>query len=52
MTTFGRFIGKLYGPALHAKRVASLTGATLGVMTAASLAVTMIGHALAQAPAW
>jgi hypothetical protein len=35
------FIGQLYGPDLHAKRVASLAGATLGVMTAASLAVAM-----------
>src|SRR3954462_3277355 len=43
------FIGGLYGPDLHGKRVASLAGATLGVMTAASLAVAMIGHALAQA---
>ena len=43
------FIGELYGPGLHAKRVDSLAGATLGVMTAASLAVAMIGHALAQA---
>jgi hypothetical protein len=30
------FIGELYGPDLHAKRVASLAGATLGVMQAAS----------------
>jgi hypothetical protein len=43
------FIGELYGPDLHAKRAASLAGATLGVMTAASLVVAMIGHALAQA---
>ena len=43
------FIGEVYGPDLHAKRIASLAGATLGVMTAASLAVAMIGHALAQA---
>jgi hypothetical protein len=43
------FIGELYGPDLHAKRVDWLAGATLGVMTAASLAVAMIGHALAQA---
>src|SRR3954452_2335730 len=43
------FIGGLYGPDLHAKRVGSLGGATFGVMTAASLAVAMIGHALAQA---
>jgi len=43
------FIGELYGPELHAKRMDSLAGATLGVMTAASLAVAMIGHALARA---
>jgi hypothetical protein len=43
------FIGELYGSELHAKRVDSLAGATLGVMAAASLAVAMIGHALAQA---
>src|SRR3954467_7444889 len=43
------FIGGLYGPDLHAKRVDSLAGATLGVMTSASLAVALIGHALAQA---
>src|SRR3954451_9483327 len=43
------FIGGLYGPDLHAKPVNSLAGATFGVMTAASLAVAMIGHALARA---
>ena len=43
------FIGGLYGPDLHAKRVDSLAGATLGVMAGASLAVAMIGQALAQA---
>jgi hypothetical protein len=43
------FIGELYGPDLHAKRIESLTGATLGVMQSASLAVAMIGQALAQA---
>ena len=43
------FIGEVYGPDLHAKRIASLAGATLGVMTAASLAVALIGQALAQA---
>ncbi len=42
------FIGGLYGPDLHAKRVDALTGATLGVMARASLAVSMIGQALAQ----
>jgi hypothetical protein len=45
------FIGGLYGPDLHAKRVDALAGATLGVMTGASLAVAMIGQALAQAQA-
>ena len=43
------FIGSLYGCDLHAKRVDSLAAATLGVMTGASLAVAMIGQALAQA---
>src|SRR5215212_5086147 len=42
-------INGLYGTDLHAKRVASLAGATLGVMQAASLAVAMIGQALALA---
>ena len=37
------FIGGLYGPDLHAKRVDALAGATLGVMTGASLAVAMVG---------
>ncbi|MDQ2763965.1 MAG: IS4 family transposase [Pseudomonadota bacterium] len=45
----GAFIGGVYGADLHAKRVASLAGATVGVMTGASLAVSMIGQALAQA---
>ena len=43
------FIGGLYGPDLHSKRVDALAGATLGVMAGASLAVAMIGQALAQA---
>ena len=43
------FIGELYGDDLHAKRVDSLAAATLGTMTAASLAVSLIGQALAQA---
>jgi hypothetical protein len=43
------FIDSLYGGGLHAKRVASLAAATLGAMTGASLAVAMIGQALAQA---
>jgi hypothetical protein len=43
------FIDGLYGRDLHAKRVDSLAAGTLGVMTGASLAVAMIGQALAQA---
>src|SRR5450432_566300 len=43
------FIDRLYDHDLHAKRVDSLAAATLGVMTGASLAVAMIGQALAQA---
>jgi hypothetical protein len=43
------FIDGLYAYDLHAKRVDSLAAATLGVMTGASLAVAMIGQALAQA---
>lgn len=43
------FIDELYGETLHAKRVEALAGATLGVMTGASLAVGLIGQALAQA---
>jgi len=43
------FLGELYGPDLHAKRIDSLAGATIGVMAATSLAVAMIGQALAQA---
>jgi Transposase DDE domain len=43
------FIDGVYGHELHAKRVESLAGATLGVMTSASLAVAVIGQALAQA---
>jgi hypothetical protein len=43
------FVGELYGEDLHAKRVESLAGATLGVMRSASLAVAMIGQALALA---
>ena len=43
------FVGGVYGEDLHVKRIASLAGATLGVMQAASLAVAMIGQALAQA---
>ncbi len=43
------FVDGLYGHDLHAKRVDALAGATLGVMAGASLAVSLIGQALAQA---
>ena len=43
------FIDGLYDRDLHTKRVDSLAAATLDVMTGASLAVAMIGQALAQA---
>ena len=43
------FLGEVYGADLHAKRIESLAGATLGVMQSASLAVALIGQALAQA---
>jgi hypothetical protein len=44
-----KFVGDLYKGDLHAKRVDSLAGATLGVMTGASLAVSVIGQSLALA---
>jgi len=43
------FVGGVYGGDLHAKRIDSLAAATLGVMQSASLAVAMIGQALALA---
>lgn len=43
------FLSDLYGADLHAKRIAALASATLGVMAGASLAVALIGQALAQA---
>ncbi len=43
------FVSGLFGEEVHAKRVYSLANATLGVMTAASLAVAAIGHGLALA---
>ncbi len=44
-----KYLGNVFGEDLHAKRVASLACGVLGVMTSASLAVSVIGHALAQA---
>jgi len=43
------FIDELYDGDLHAKRVESLAAATLGVMSSASLAVSLIGQSLALA---
>lgn len=43
------FLSRLYVDALHAKRVLSLANGTLGVMTGAALAVSLIGQALAKA---
>src|SRR6202789_1993420 len=44
-----QLLDEVLGPDLHAKRVASLADATLGVMHTASLAVCTIGHGLAMA---
>jgi len=43
------FLKTLFADDLHAKRVLSLAGATLGVIESASLAVAMIGQGLALA---
>ena len=43
------FVGEVYGADLQAKRIESMAAATLGVMQSASLAVAMIGQALAPA---
>lgn len=44
-----RFLSGLFADDVHAKRVYSLANATLGLMSAASLAVNAIGHGLALA---
>ena len=44
-----RFLLTLFADDLHAKRVLSLAGATVGVIESASLAVAMIGQGLALA---
>ena len=49
ISTVRNFLGGIYGPDLHAKRINALSAATLGVMTGASLAVAAIGQALALA---
>ena len=43
------FISQMYEGDLHAKRVLSLSNATLGVLTGASLAIHAVGQGLAQA---
>ena len=43
------FVKRAFSGSLHAKRIFSLANGTLGVLTGASLAVSVIGHALAQA---
>jgi hypothetical protein len=43
------FLTRVFIDDLHAKRVLSLSNATLGVMTGAALAVSVIGQALAHA---
>jgi hypothetical protein len=44
-----QFVDGLFAGDLHAKRVLSLANATLGVITSASLAVSMVGQGLALA---
>src|SRR5271167_3879394 len=43
------FLNRVFVDDLHAKRVLSLANGTLGVMTGAALAVSLIGQALAGA---
>jgi hypothetical protein len=42
-------LGGVFGGELHSKRIDSLSGATVGVLHSASLAVAAIGHGLAAA---
>ena len=44
-----QLLDEVLRPGVHAKRIASLADATLGVMHTASLAVCTIGHGLAMA---
>jgi hypothetical protein len=44
-----KYLDSVFGEDLHAKRVMSLANGALGVMTGASLAVSIIGQSLAQA---
>ena len=43
------FLSRIFAESLHARRIESLANGALGVMTSASLAVSIIGHSLAQA---
>ncbi len=43
------YLDAIFASDLHAKRIESLANGVLGVMTSASLAVSVIGHAMAQA---
>ena len=43
------YLTNVFDEGLHAKRIESLANATLGVISSASLAVSMIGHALSEA---
>ena len=44
-----RFLRSVFGQDLHAKRILSLAGATLGAIESASLAIALIGQGLALA---
>ena len=44
-----KFVMRVLGEDIHAKRVLSLSNAAVGAMTSASLAVSLIGRGLAQA---
>ena len=41
------FLSRIFADDLHSKRVFSLANGALGVMTAAALAVSLVGQALA-----
>ena len=43
------FVERAFAGSLHAKRIVSLANGVVGVVTGASLAVSVIGHALARA---
>ena len=46
-----RVLKSLFGDCLHAKRILSLAGATLGAIQSGSLAVALIGQGLRNLPA-